>query len=102
MPIYEYRCQDCDNIDSFFLRSYGSPAPSSCRHCGGNGLNRIISAFAYVKSEATKRSELDPKYYKMVDQALAKAPRDTDPDYHMRNMVPFSKAKAAGEPYFKE
>ncbi len=102
MPIYEYRCQDCDNTDSFFLRSYGSPAPSNCRHCGSEGLNRIISAFTYVKSEATKRAELDPKYHKMVDQALAKAPRDTDPDYHMRKMVPFSKAKSAGEPYFKE
>jgi len=102
MPIYEYRCQDCNIADSFFLRSYESPAPSNCRHCDSEGLNRIISAFTYVKSEATKRAELDPKYHNMVNQAIAKAPRDSHPDYHMKNMVPFSKAKTTGEPYFKE
>ena len=102
MPIYEYRCQDCGNTNSFYLRSYGSVPPTDCQHCGGGQLQRIISNVAYIKSESDKLAQLDPKYYKMVDQAMAKAPRDTDPDYHMRKMVPFSKAKETGEPYFKE
>ena len=47
-------------------------------------------------------AQLDPKYYKMVDQAMSKSPKDTDPEHHLSNMVPFSQAKERGEPYFKE
>ena len=61
-----------------------------------------MSSFAYVKSEATKLSQLDPKYHKMVDKALANAPAESDPNYYMRKMVPFSSAPEKGEPYFKE
>ena len=102
MPIYEYRCQDCGSLNSVFLRTFSSSPPSNCQHCEGSRLNRIISSVAYLRSESDKLAQLDPKYYKMVDQALAKAPGDTDPDYHMRKMVPFSQAKETGEPYFKE
>ena len=78
MPIYEYRCQDCGNANSFYLKSYQSGPPSQCQHCDGGDLQRIFSAFAYVKSEGDKMAQLDPKYYKMVDQAMSKSPKDTD------------------------
>jgi len=102
MPIYEYRCQDCGNANSFYLKNYQSTPPSQCQHCDGGDLQRIFSAFAYVKSEGDKMAQLDPKYYKMVDQAMSKSPKDTAPEHHLRNMVPFSQAKERGEPYFKE
>ena len=102
MPIYEYRCQDCSDVSSFYLRSYQSQQPSQCQHCEGANLRRIFSAFAYVKSEADKMAQLDPKYYKMVDQAISRSPKDTDPEHFLRKMVPFSQAKETGEPYFKE
>ena len=102
MPIYEYRCLDCGGVNSVFLRSMNSPAPSGCRLCGDGRLQRIMSRVAYVRSEADKLAQLDPKYFKMVDQALANAPANSDPDYHMNRMVPFSQAKEHGEPYFKE
>ena len=102
MPIYEYRCQGCGNANSFYLKNYQSSPPSQCQHCDGGDLQRIFSAFAYVKSEGDKMAQLDPKYYKMVDQAMSKSPKDTDPEHHLRNMVPFSQAKEKGEPYFKE
>lgn len=102
MPIYEYRCQDCQSVNSVFLRSFSSQDPSSCKFCAGSQLQRIISQIAYVRSEADKFAQLDPKYTKMVDQALGNAPASSDPDYHMNKMVPFSQAKEKGEPYFKE
>ena len=102
MPIYEYRCQDCGSASSFYLRTSKSTPPSQCQHCDSEKLQRIFSSFAYVKSEADKIAQLDPKYYKMVDQAMAKAPKDTDPEHHLRKMVPFSQAKERGDPYFKE
>lgn len=102
MPIYEYRCQNCRSVNSVFLRSFSSPAPASCQFCAGDQLQRIMSQVAYLRSESDKFSQLDPKYIKMVDQALGNAPANSDPDYHMKSMVPFSQAKETGEPYFKE
>ena len=67
MPIYEYRCQLCRNTSSFYLRTFSAATPSNCQHCDSPEIHRILSSFAYVKSEATKLSQLDPKYHKMVD-----------------------------------
>ena len=102
MPIYEYRCQQCREISSFFLKTYGADPESGCKHCQSADLQRIISSVAYLRSEADKFAQLDPKYTKMVDRALAKAPSDTHPDHYVRKMVPFSQAKERGDPYFKE
>ena len=102
MPIYEYRCQDCGSANSFFLKTFSSAVPSGCQHCGGQELQRIMSTFAYHRSEADQLSQLDPKYYKMVDQAMANSPKDSHPDHYLDKMVPFNAAKESGEPYFKE
>ena len=102
MPVYEYRCNKCQQISSFLVKTYGGSPNSGCHSCQSNELERIISAVAYLRSEADKLSQLDPKYGKIVDQALSKAPLDTNPDHYVNKMIPFSKAKESGDPYFKE
>ena len=102
MPIYEYRCDGCGEVNSVYLRSFSSADPTACQICGEGSLHRIISRVAYIRSEMDKLEQLDPKYHKMVDQAIANAPANSDPDYHMNRMVPFSQAKEKGKPYFKE
>ena len=102
MPIYEYRCHQCGDTSSFYLRTYSAAPPANCRHCDSADLQRIMSSFAYHSSESDKLNQLDPKYYKLVDDAMANAPKESDPNYHNDNMVPFSQAKETGEPYFKE
>ena len=102
MPVYEYRCQQCREVSAFFLKTYGAEPQSGCKHCQSPDLQRIISSVAYLRSEADKFAQLDPKYGKMVDRALANAPSDTHPDHYVRKMVPFSRAKERGDPYFKE
>lgn len=102
MPIYEFRCKACDSTFSLYFRTATASPPSQCRYCGSHILQRLFSSFAYLMAEQTKTSKLDPKYHKQVDAALAKAPADSDPNYYLRKMVPFSRAKEAGEPYFKE
>jgi putative FmdB family regulatory protein len=102
VPVYEYRCEQCREVSSFFLKTYGAAPQSGCKHCQSPNLKRIISSVAYLRSDADKLAQLDPKYGKMVDRALAKSPSDTDPDHYIRKMVPFSQAKERGDPYFKE
>ena len=102
MPIYEYRCQHCQQVSSYFVKTYGAEPLSRCTHCESRDLQRIMSSVAYIRSEADKLAQLDPKYTKMVDRALAKSPGDTSPDHYVDKMIPFSKAKEQGDPYFKE
>jgi putative FmdB family regulatory protein len=49
MPIYEYRCEDCDKRSSALLTSYSSVDPA-CPHCGKRALRRLVSTFATIGS----------------------------------------------------
>lgn len=50
MPIYEYRCNDCGKVSSFFTRSVGSPVDAVCGHCRGRDMVRRMSSFAVGKT----------------------------------------------------
>lgn len=63
MPIYEYRCEDCDQVFER-LQRLGDEPLDVCRHCGG-AAHRIISSPAiqflgsgwYVTDYARKTGE---------------------------------------------
>lgn len=56
MPIYEYRCGQCDNeFELLILKT--SPVPS-CPSCGSQGIEQLLSGFA-VSSEGTRQAHLD-------------------------------------------
>ena len=80
MPIYEYRCSDCQAVTSVL-------APVSR---AGDRLSRANTAAARTPtascrgpsvhlSNLSKVERLDPKYDKMVDRAMHNT-RDADPD----------------------
>jgi len=50
VPIYEYRCEDCDRLSSVFVRSASAAVEPECAHCGSKRLSRLISKFSRVKS----------------------------------------------------
>ena len=52
MPIYEYRCADCDGVTSVFLRSMRRepPADQQCDHCDSTALTRLMSKVARLKT----------------------------------------------------
>lgn len=52
MPIYEYRCEDCERLTSVFVRSARASVEAQCEHCGSRRLHRVISRTARVKSAA--------------------------------------------------
>lgn len=102
MPIYEYRCHSCHRVSSRFFKVASAAAAVSCPHCGNAGPERIMSSFARGRTEADSLRDLDPRYYKMVDSALDRAPAASHPDHYLRQMAPFSAAAKTGDPYFHE
>ena len=53
MPIYEYKCNDCENTSSIFFRSIKSSDTESvkCRHCASASLKRLISRPGRIQSK---------------------------------------------------
>ena len=51
MPIYEYRCRDCEQFVSLFRRMSDESTPS-CPECGQSHLKRCLSKVSVVKSDA--------------------------------------------------
>jgi len=50
MPIYEFRCNDCNQVSSVFVRTVNDPVRPTCPSCGGSSLERCISRFAVHKT----------------------------------------------------
>ncbi|MBE0556692.1 MAG: zinc ribbon domain-containing protein [Proteobacteria bacterium] len=48
MPIYEFYCDDCNTIFSFFSRRVNTATTPLCPKCGGDTLSRRLSRFAVV------------------------------------------------------
>lgn len=60
MPIYEYICHDCRKKTNSFLRSIASSTSPTCSSCGSHNLSKLVSGFAFHKSEATILEEAGP------------------------------------------
>ncbi len=72
MPIYEFRCNACNQVASFFVRAVGDPLSPSCPSCSSADLERCVSKFAVHKTTAAVWEESgepsmfskDPSYYR--------------------------------------
>ena len=49
MPIYDFKCQECGTISEILLRS--SDQAARCPDCGGENMERLISASYMVKTD---------------------------------------------------
>lgn len=60
MPIYEYRCQDCNRRVSVFWRtiSEGQAGRPSCPRCGGTSLARLVSRVRVIRSEDSQLDDM--------------------------------------------
>ena len=54
MPIYEYRCTNCDRSFEAFVRNGDDSA--QCPHCNGSKLTREMSTFAARASNGDSAS----------------------------------------------
>lgn len=60
MPIYEYRCQACAKVSSFFLKSIGSALEPVCSHCQSKDMERRMSSFAMGKTVTSVHESFGP------------------------------------------
>lgn len=68
MPIYEYRCLDCQKR-SVFLILKPHPLSITCKHCQSDKLERLMSRFSAPKSEEARMEALaDPSNFGDLDE----------------------------------
>ncbi len=72
MPIYEFRCGDCNKITNYFSRKIDTESKVPCEHCESANTSRMMSAFgrSYSRDEIIEKygdpseSGGDPNAYK--------------------------------------
>ena len=52
MPIYEYRCKECQRVSEVFIRSAEGGA-IRCPHCGSESLDRLVTASYLIRTDAS-------------------------------------------------
>ena len=60
MPIYEYKCMNCNTVSEIFTNIGGHSDPLACKSCGSTNLEKILSAAAIGTSDASS-SSCNPK-----------------------------------------
>ena len=58
VPIYEFKCQDCDRLTSIFVRTPSAEYEAVCRHCGSRKLTRrhLRLRLSQVRADDPRRS----------------------------------------------
>lgn len=54
MPIYEFRCLECNEISEFIFTSSDEKQEIKCRYCGGFELERVLSTSNFSIASASK------------------------------------------------
>jgi putative FmdB family regulatory protein len=50
MPLFDYRCDDCQGLKTVLVYSWSEGNSPGCEKCGGTRLTRLFSKFAVRKS----------------------------------------------------
>ncbi|NSW85845.1 MAG: zinc ribbon domain-containing protein [Syntrophobacteraceae bacterium] len=56
MPIYEFRCTGCGQIQEFLLTRSSEQMEMVCRQCGGDEMERVMSQVNYAMGESASSS----------------------------------------------
>lgn len=69
MPVYEYRCLDCDRKTSLLFLTAAAAVAPRCEHCGSSNLKKLISRVAVFRSEESRLENLaDPASFSGLDE----------------------------------
>jgi putative FmdB family regulatory protein len=53
MPIYEYRCEDCNEDFELFVRSVSQQANPTCPRCGSRRVKKAVSLLGLGKASGS-------------------------------------------------
>ncbi len=53
MPIYEFRCTNCGNVQEFILTSSSDELKLQCKECQGEELERVLSRVSYTMGSSS-------------------------------------------------
>lgn len=53
MPIYEFRCINCNEINELLFTSNDELKEMKCSHCGGEDLERVLSTTNFSVSSGS-------------------------------------------------
>ncbi|HQP30530.1 MAG TPA: zinc ribbon domain-containing protein [Deltaproteobacteria bacterium] len=74
MPIYEFYCQECNTIYSFFSRRVNTEKIPTCPHCKDVPLKRKVSVFFTTSGKTSAATDGLPD----IDESrMEKAMRDS-------------------------
>jgi len=59
MPIYEYRCNECNTEFSELVLSLKEVTKVRCKHCNGRNLSRLVSSFRVHQTEGSRLANFD-------------------------------------------
>ena len=70
MPIYEYRCHDCQRRVSIFWRSFAAAETGQpvCPVCGGTHLTKLVSRVRMISSSGGLGDPDDPSFLSDFDE----------------------------------
>lgn len=51
MPVYEYRCNNCQRRLSVYVRGFSDTTEPVCTACGSKEVSRLFSTFAHIKTD---------------------------------------------------
>ena len=69
MPIYEYRCRECRQLNQVFIRSSSAAVAPKCARCGSDRLDKAVSRFSVVQSDEARLERMaDPSFLGDVDE----------------------------------
>lgn len=69
MPIYEFRCEDCERISDFLILSVHESFDPICKYCKSRRMSRLISRVRVLRSEESRMESLaDPSKWGGVDE----------------------------------
>ncbi|MCE5333046.1 MAG: zinc ribbon domain-containing protein [Desulfobacteraceae bacterium] len=60
MPIYEFRCVQCGNIQEIIVANSGQEIEMKCRGCGAEDLERILSSTNYAMGSSSSSKSSGP------------------------------------------
>ncbi len=53
MPIYEFRCVDCGNIEEIIITRSSQELDMKCKQCQGEQFERVLSQVSYTMASGS-------------------------------------------------